>query len=99
MTGFAGKDVRKAVLVISSDILLSATNTPLRKNDKTPDHVESSRECGERERQQAQAPPSELRHFLLGYPLLVTSEGKEERWWRGKSECKSWQALLWGVFS
>lgn len=89
------KDVRKAALVISSDILLSATNTPLRKNDKTRDHVESSRERGEgKKRQQAQAPPSELRHFLLGYPLLVTSEGKEERWQRGKSECKSWQGPL-----
>lgn len=58
MSGFTRNDVRKAALVISSDILLSATNTPLRKNDKTRDHVESSRERGEEKKD------SKHRHLL-----------------------------------
>lgn len=50
--------------------------------------MEGGEEKKKKKRQQAQAPPSELRHFLLGYPLLVTFQGKEKRWRRGKSECK-----------
>lgn len=36
-----------------------------------------AKEMGEKKIESAQAPPSELRHFLLGYPPpLMTSEGK-----------------------
>lgn len=60
--------------VFSSDILLSAPRTPLHKCDNTQDY--GKRNGGEKKIQRAKAPPSEQRHFLLGYPPLVTSEGE-----------------------
>lgn len=83
---FAKKNHKRSTVahVISSDILLSAPSTPLHKSDNTQDHGKSN---GGKKRLRAQAPPSELRHFLLGYPPSYDLWGEKERWWRGKSEC------------
>jgi len=57
--------------VISSEILLSVPSTPLHKTDNTQDNARSNER-----RQRTQATPSDLRHFLLGYPPIMTLDSK-----------------------
>lgn len=54
--------------------MLSAPYTTLHKSDNTHDY--GKEKGGGKKIGRAKAPPSELRHFLLGYPPLMTSEGK-----------------------
>lgn len=67
---------KEALHIIPSEFLLSARSTSLHKNDKAQDYAWSNQ--GESWRVQT---PSELRHFLLDYSPLLTSERKrrEER--------------------